>query len=401
MGATGWLVVGSVGLTLLLIAGIWLALPRAARHEHHEQLGRTLIAGALVGLALVPLQLAAGQYLRERDRHNETAQQQLAQRRDLLQQLTFAHDLRGIDLHGEDLRGLYLRGKNLRGANLTATDLRGATLDSADIRGADLSGARLDRARLRSARLRGALLRDTSFWHADLSRADLRRVRPGPQEVSPPNRTHEPNFAYAQMVGADLRHTFLPADFHGANLSRALLRRAYLGFANLRSATFVNTDARGTMLCRADATRAVFGASYLVNANFIGTDLRRATISTSSDLRRADFRKADLRSARVAKGFDLRTGVSLHYGPVILPYWIDGMRGTRYDRRTRGAANLVKAGAWAFTPVSRDWECFPDEYAPGHPLSHHAPPRRRPRNAIILPSAGVSWSPHLPSSPGP
>ena len=125
-----------LGLILLVLfaPGLFLWWPPCAPPDRSSELGTALIAGGVVALAVLVL---------ERSFTKE------AERRDLLLQLGFVGELRGIDLSGRDLSGFQLTEKTLsyarfRKANLRGANLSGSRLDHADLREADLRDAKMD-----------------------------------------------------------------------------------------------------------------------------------------------------------------------------------------------------------------------------------------------------------------
>jgi uncharacterized protein YjbI with pentapeptide repeats len=379
MSVEGWLIVASAGLFAVLVAGIVLVRRREPRREHLEQLGRPLIAGSLVGLALVPFQLAAQQYLRERDEANQRSSAEAGRHRDLLQQIAFSRDLRSIDLRGEELRGVYLRGKDLRGARLAGADLRGAILDQADLRDADLSGAHFDDAYLRGARLEGASIRATSFAHADLTGAHLRlsKTALSSEETSSALDPEAPRFDYADMANSDLRGAKLNASFRGASLIDARLNRAQLVGSDLSGAALNGATARRTGLCSTNLSGAYLQSADFRQASFIDANLSKATLGPNTDFRGADFRRADLRGARVAARRGLPGPKGLSWGGALIAPWLDPYRAARFDSHTQNADLLRKVSAWSYSRATDEAsvdEC--DVADAARPLHRHRPPRR-------------------------
>jgi uncharacterized protein YjbI with pentapeptide repeats len=90
-----------------------------------------------------------------------------------------ALDCGGATLSGGDFRGADLRTLSLPGAAAQGALLSGCRLDNAVLDGADLTGAIADGATLTFASLRGTIAQAASFARADLSHADLTRVRMG------------------------------------------------------------------------------------------------------------------------------------------------------------------------------------------------------------------------------
>lgn len=125
------------------------------------------------------------------------------------------HDFSNADLAGATLAGVSLRGCNLQGA-----DLRGACLNDADLSEADLSRANfslldpeddLSGADVRDAVLDGVRLDDAILDQANFSSSSLRGAR---------------------LRRSSLFHTL----FIHADLSKAVLEGAQLGWANMRDA---------------------------------------------------------------------------------------------------------------------------------------------------------------------
>jgi uncharacterized protein YjbI with pentapeptide repeats len=115
------------------MVAVWdfLLWPLGAPSNRGSDLGSSLIAGTIIAVAILFLEL-------------RFAQRQ--QKRDLQLQLALGDEFPGIDLRGADLSGSYLVGKNLREAKFQGANLRGTNLSDTN-----LINARFDGADLRSA----------------------------------------------------------------------------------------------------------------------------------------------------------------------------------------------------------------------------------------------------------
>jgi uncharacterized protein YjbI with pentapeptide repeats len=199
----GW--VASAVLAAVLGAGLALFWHSAERNKTGE-LGRSIVTGALVGLALASAQSSANRHNRALD----ADRQAWADRQSLSLTLGLQRDLTGIQLSGRDLATFYLPHRQMADAQLSGADLCRAYLVGANLRNANLD----------VAALRGASLGDTDLRRAQLYRADLTK---------------------AELHGSDLRGAWLTrANLAGAQLSEADLRGAHLEFATMTGANLTS-----------------------------------------------------------------------------------------------------------------------------------------------------------------
>lgn len=193
--------VASVACVLL---GMYLWWPTRKEPASRSQAGSSLLAGAVVAIAVFVLQLGTDvRFRRTEDRRaNERAVQ------DLKLQVAVQDKLEGFDFRDvrgkrRDLSRFYFRGKKLADA-----DFRGVTLNEADFTGADLSrakldGTTLDDAEFISANLEGAFLINAHLRRADLTSACLRGS----------------TFTGADFTGADLTGADVSdAEFNGETI---------------------------------------------------------------------------------------------------------------------------------------------------------------------------------------
>ena len=177
------------------------------------------------------------------------------------------------------LDGMNFAGANFNNANLSETNIRGANLVGATFVNAYLSAAKFDHSDLRRARFTGATFLTTAeganFGGADLSHTSGYLIAPSGI------------FAYANLSQAKLRPDMsnqpmglLHTIFSEADLTRANLTGADLGFANLSSATLTDAIVRGTSFDQADLSRADFRGADVTNAIF-----------TQADVAQTDFRR--------------------------------------------------------------------------------------------------------------
>lgn len=217
-------------------------------------------------------------------------------------------ELRGASLGRADLgranaRGATFDSADLSLASLEAADLTGASLrgvvaefsiwDGATLSGADLSGARLDRSYLEGARLDGARLDGASLCRCVFAEANLTGAR---LEDALVTKAHfaEAKLERAHLVGLRGESTnLMGAVLAGADLSFAVLPRAFLDEADALGARFHGADLRWARCYRAHLDEAL-----LEHANLFGADLRKAV------LRRAVLRGASLYEA-LLDGADL------------------------------------------------------------------------------------------------
>ncbi len=222
-------------------------------------------------------------------------------------------DLRFANLDRSDLHQADMTGVNLDGASLIGTDLSNAKLSCQDetelllgegrakakcasarnanfskvkLRGAqmtgiDISGSKFEEANLESVVLKFAIMENTSFWNANLRKADLTAGIQG-QGAS---------FVVAHLEGADLNGGQLQfADFSNAHLQASSLSHAHLQGAVLRDADLSAATLEQTRLQSADMT----------GANLNGVDMRRAWVWMTlppdpGKLRFADFNDLNIK----------------------------------------------------------------------------------------------------------
>jgi uncharacterized protein YjbI with pentapeptide repeats len=211
--SNGWLIGTLVAFASLALLGSGISLCWGCWRESNgrQNLGISLVTGAMVAIAVLVLQVLFDRQLAHvEDRHqdeqairNEAFQQQLA-RENLRLTLGVQSNLRNIDLSNRSLPSIYLGGKDLRSAKLAGTNLRGATLAGASLNDADLQGAHLERARLDNAHLENAGLQWAHLQDAVLAGA----------------RLFETDFTRADLRGANLAGAINPAQ-HPASFGQA------------------------------------------------------------------------------------------------------------------------------------------------------------------------------------
>jgi uncharacterized protein YjbI with pentapeptide repeats len=336
--------------------------------EHREsaraQIGRPLLVGTVVGLAFVPIQLAGQDELRRQSERHQRVDEEAANHRELLLELSLRSDLRGIDLHGQNLADSYLVGKKLANANLSGADLQQANLAHADLRHADLTDTHFDGANLYRARLDRAVLKHTSFIGANLVHAHFSTINwrggahPGPTFFAPePDRVFHSADASEDSPTEDINRT----DFSRANLAWATFKRADLSAsrfqgANLRwtefddvileHADFARTKVIGFFndvdLCRASFASAQLDGFLLYDGNLRYADLRSSSLAwvslTHSDLRAVSasgLRKAPNSSPGLPtdlSGYDVTVSKT---GSLTLPLTISRSFGAMRARTSR------------------------------------------------------------------
>ncbi len=202
---SGWF--ASFALGAVLGVGVFMFWVSAEERNKTGELGRSVVTGALVGLALAGAQASANKH----NRKLEAERQQWSERQSLAVTLGLQTHLRGINLEGRDLAAFYLRGKNISDARLSSADLCLANLIGTDLEESELSVAAMRRATLIEADMRRAVL-----WRADLEGATLVKA----------------DLQGAIMVHANLRHADLfKADLRGADLRYAQIDGADFGEA--------------------------------------------------------------------------------------------------------------------------------------------------------------------------
>lgn len=260
-----WLYVGL--LTLALLTGIislpspWGIFTFGLGAATRDNLSAALIGGAIVGLAVLGIQISISIKLEEDARRSLEAHNAAVEKHNLELRLVLAPDLVGWDFAGEDLAGLTLNkvvanNSRFHQCDLREVRLRQATLDRADLREARLSGSDLSNASLRGADLRKSWLVGT-----DLSVADLRDAELYGADLTDADLLH------ANLTGAKLASSSILV---GCELSHAVMNDAILTWANLTSATM-----RGTHLVGAELMSAALDEVDMSDANLLGADLRR------------------------------------------------------------------------------------------------------------------------------
>jgi len=204
------LVVAALACAVILVLGCRLCWRAWKEPEGREELGMTLLTGAVVAVAILGLQVFFDQRLssiEDRRRADEMARtlrlDAQAARQSLRLTIGIQRNLEYIDLSGRDLASFYLGGKDLQGAHLVKTNLRRAILARANLTNAVLEGAHLEGAHLDNVRLKNAGLQWAHLQGAVLSQANIR----------------DADFSYADLRGVDLESTINPrnheADFTG------------------------------------------------------------------------------------------------------------------------------------------------------------------------------------------
>ncbi len=145
----------------VVVAAISLLLIFRCKDPDVKDIGKSLLTGSVVALAVLFLQFHF-----ESERHEQEKEEQFRF------SVGFAKDLTGLDPEFS-LAGMYLSGKSLNKAELAGEDLRDTNLQGATLKGADLRGATLDGANLFGANLAGARTKKASFRRADLRGAKL------------------------------------------------------------------------------------------------------------------------------------------------------------------------------------------------------------------------------------
>jgi len=182
--------------------------------------------------------------------------------------LTNAH-LRSTNLTDADFRNAKLSKANLKTADLSGANLENANLFNANLEGIDLSGANLEGADLSGANLEGADLSEANLKGAEFSNIDLREtLLPNSALIS--SLLSETDVDLCKVPALDLFkfRGANPATLVEANLRRANLEEADLGFTDLREATLIRADCENTQFDDAKLTRATLENADLTNANF-------------------------------------------------------------------------------------------------------------------------------------
>ena len=139
---------------LLVFTGLMYWLPSRAVRASQSELGAAILGGAVIGFAVLVLQLG----MEQRTEILEGQRQAAAVRQNTQIGLQNVTDLRQSNFEESDLSGLFLQNKDLSEANLVKANLSGADLRGSDLRGADLRMANLRGANLNETELNGAIL---------------------------------------------------------------------------------------------------------------------------------------------------------------------------------------------------------------------------------------------------
>ncbi|MFM9843022.1 MAG: pentapeptide repeat-containing protein [Dongiaceae bacterium] len=224
--------------------------------------------------------------------------------REVVQRLVKARNGPPADFAGLDLSFLDLTGLDFSAANLAGVNLFGSELDHADLSDANLAGAMLDRT----------VIIGTSFARANRTGVKLRR--PAAFTTLAVRKDEAPNFAGANLTGAEIFGKLSAANFSNANLSGAILRQ--FRPTELLTATrteLIDCDFSGANLSGADLsnvwlTFADFTNANLAMANLTRTDLSKANL-TGANISGANLDRADLDGAifRNARGLDQAAGL--------------------------------------------------------------------------------------------
>lgn len=299
-------------VAVIIASAVFLLAPRKGRTEGHRQIGRPLLTGAVVGLALMPAQYSTQAFVRSRDAQTvQKARQEdrrtaiRDQRQQLIEQINFSRDLRTIDLHTKDLHGLYLARRNLRHADLSHANLKNANLSYSDLRYAELGYANLVGANLDHARLDGSELERADFSGADLTHARIVKAHITETRFDRANMSHATlrpqesvfsdynSFIATRMIRTHLRGVHLDnASFAKAFLYKVDLRGALLRHSSFRGAAVYESNASGADMCGAEMSNARIVGSTLLMASLVRTNWEGAFITTNSTLAGADLRKA-------------------------------------------------------------------------------------------------------------
>jgi len=217
-------------------------------------------------------------------------------------------NLSGVDLSDANLIDADLSARqgevNLTGAELISADLSDADLTDADLSDADLTDADLSDADLTDVDLSDTDLSGARFISADLSGATIKHagfrtfdIRETPSELLPTSALFGSVPSVIEIDinwrEAPVREFFMipgegnPATFVEAELQRADLEGAELGFADLSETTLTAADCEGTRfrntnlnrgtLENADLTGADFSQAYLYQTRLDGAQINEET----------------------------------------------------------------------------------------------------------------------------
>ncbi len=214
-----------------------------------------------------------------------------------------------VDFSGAILKDLDLANLDFKKANLARADLYGADLTRANLSNTDLSNARLDRATIIRA----------DFSGADMANATI--LRPTTASTFSFDKIEAPRFNGTNLTGARIIAFIDGADFRGANLTDADFspyERRGSQWATVPMTQMKYADFTGAMLTRANLKRAILHLTKFTNADLRGVNFQHADLS-SADLSGADISAADFTDAvldgvklKGVKGRETAKGLSAH-----------------------------------------------------------------------------------------
>ena len=209
----------------------------------------------------------------------------------------------GKNLTNSNFDGAHFQNQTFAGANLTGAHLTNVTLRSSDFAGATATGADFTNSYLDSL----GLSAPADFSGANFTRASLRDTNFGTSNVSGANFSHATLFGAnlgtvgltpnaPAWAGAFTRGTTLPA---GASGTVAVENDASLAGANLQGIKLQNdsfttaTNFSGADFTDATIVNTTFGGADLSGAKFVNADAT-GTDFQESNMTNADFTGADL-----------------------------------------------------------------------------------------------------------
>jgi uncharacterized protein YjbI with pentapeptide repeats len=200
-------------------------------------------------------------------------------------------DLRRTNLRKSDFTKASFVNASLGGSDFSSADLSGAFLDGADLSYCDLTGTKLNQSKMYQSSLSVTKLSSTTLNGADLSKVESSKAE------FYGARGNNVIFDDAKLCDAKFGGTQLFASFR-----KAVLTKAYFGFARLAFSRFEGAD-----LSEVDFSKAI-----LTNTHFEGANLNKAILN-GAFVTEADFRGAknlDIEQIKLAKDFK-----SAHYDP--------------------------------------------------------------------------------------
>lgn len=202
-------------------------------------------------------------------------------------------DLPEANLTDANLHRANLTKASLKNADLLGANIRNANLKEADLQKTDFANANLRTANLSESSVQNANLSGANLFAANLSEANLKNAEFAITDQHDKSSESASFESHQSSIDGDSRDTqsselnklsdVNPATLVEADLRKADLENAYLGFVDLREAN----------LNRTDCEKAQFNDAKLIQATLENSEL------TSTDFSQAYLYQARLNGARI------------------------------------------------------------------------------------------------------